>query len=58
MEINFGAYYFQELGYLNITYAEWILRWPRWVDIIAAMNDKVKKLVPKITNINVRLLEI
>jgi len=37
----------KRLGYLNITYAEWIVRWPRWVDIIAAMNDKVKKLVPK-----------
>ncbi len=37
----------KRLGYLNITYAEWILRWPRWVDIIAAMNDQVKKLVPK-----------
>ena len=37
----------KRLGYLNITYAEWIARWPQWTDTIAAMNDEVKKLVPK-----------
>ena len=33
----------KRLGYINITYAEWISRWPRWNNIIAAMNMKVKK---------------
>ncbi len=37
----------KRLGYINITYAEWISRWPRWNDIIAAMNIKVKKNIPK-----------
>ena len=37
----------KRLGYINITYAEWFLHWPRWVDIIAAMNKKVKHLIPK-----------
>ncbi len=37
----------KRLGYLNITYAEWIARWPQWTNTIAAMNDEVKKLVPK-----------
>ena len=37
----------KRLGYVNITYAEWISRWPQWTDEIAAMNEKVKKLVPK-----------
>ncbi len=35
------------LGYINITYAEWISRWPRWNNIIAAMNIKVKKRIPQ-----------
>ena len=37
----------KRLGYLNITYAEWISRWPQWTNEIAAMNAKVKKLIPK-----------
>ena len=37
----------KRLGYKNITYAEWISRWPIWTDIIAAMNGNVKKLLPK-----------
>ena len=37
----------KRLGYLNITYAEWISRWPQWTNEIAAMNIKVKKLIPK-----------
>ena len=37
----------KRLGYLNITYAEWISRWPRWNNIIAAMNNNVKKRIPK-----------
>ena len=37
----------KRLGYKNITYAEWIARWPRWIDIIAAMNDQVKDKIPK-----------
>ena len=37
----------KRLGYTNITYAEWIARWPKWTNIIAAMNWEVKKSVPK-----------
>jgi len=37
----------KRLGYLNITYAEWIARWPQWTNKIAAMNVNVKKLIPK-----------
>ncbi len=37
----------KRLGYLNITYAEWISRWPKWTNEIAAMNEKVKELIPK-----------
>ncbi len=37
----------KRLGYLNITYAEWIARWPQWTNEIAAMNGKVKELIPK-----------
>ncbi len=33
----------KRLGYINITYAEWVARWPMWTDIIAAMNWDVKK---------------
>ena len=36
----------KRLGYINITYAEWIARWPRWNNIIAAMNKKVIKSIP------------
>ncbi len=37
----------KRLGYLNITYAEWVSRWPQWSNEIAAMNIKVKELIPK-----------
>ena len=37
----------KRLGYVNITYAEWISRWPQWTNKIAAMNKKVKELIPK-----------
>ena len=37
----------KRLGYVNITYAEWISRWPQWTNKIAAMNFKVKELIPK-----------
>ena len=37
----------KRLGYINITYAEWISRWPQWTNQIAAMNQKVKELIPK-----------
>jgi len=37
----------KRLGYINITYAEWISRWPQWTNKIAAMNLKVKELIPK-----------
>ena len=37
----------KRLGYMNITYAEWISRWPQWTDKIGAMNEKVKELIPK-----------
>jgi len=33
----------KRLGYINITYAEWISRWPKWTNEIAAMNVKVKE---------------
>ncbi len=36
----------KRLGYLNITYAEWVARWPKWTNEIAAMNEKVKDLIP------------
>ncbi len=37
----------KRLGYINITYAEWISRWPCCNNIIATMNMKVSKRVPK-----------
>jgi len=37
----------KRLGYISITYAEWISRWPQWTNEIAAMNKKVKELIPK-----------
>ena len=36
----------KRLGYINITYAEWVSRWPRWNNVIAAMNKNVKKSIP------------
>jgi len=37
----------KRLGYLNITYAEWVSRWPKWTNKIAAMNVRVKELIPE-----------
>ena len=37
----------KRLGYINITYAEWVCRWPRWNNIIAAMNNEVKQKIPQ-----------
>jgi len=37
----------KRLGYQSITYAEWIARWPRWNLHIAAMNEDVRKKLPK-----------
>ena len=36
----------KRLGYINITYAEWIARWPQCIDTIAAMNKEVKSSLP------------
>ena len=35
------------LGYLHMTYAEWIVRWPCWNDRILAMSDKILYALPK-----------
>ena len=35
------------LGYLHMTYAEWIARWPFWNDRIAAMSEKIVDKLPK-----------
>ncbi len=35
------------LGYKNMTYAEWISRWPQWNDRICAMSEKVMNKIPK-----------
>ena len=35
------------LGYLHMTYAEWIARWPFWNDHIVAMSDRIVKKLPK-----------
>ena len=35
------------LGYLHMTYAEWIVRWPYWNDRILAMSDKILYPLPK-----------
>ncbi len=37
----------RRLNYKNITYAEWVARWPFWNDRIAAMSEQVKELLPK-----------
>ncbi len=34
------------LGYRHITYAEWVARWPRWNNRIAAMSSKVRDRIP------------
>ena len=35
------------LGYLHMSYAEWIVRWPFWNDRILAMSDKILYALPK-----------
>tara|TARA_Y100001968_G_scaffold310427_1_gene331372 strand:+ start:9140 stop:10390 length:1251 start_codon:yes stop_codon:yes gene_type:complete len=35
------------LGYLNMSYCEWVARWPYWNDRIAAMTNSVKMQIPK-----------
>ncbi len=35
------------LGYLHMTYAEWIARWPFWNDRIVAMSEKIVHKLPK-----------
>ncbi len=35
------------LGYRHITYAEWVARWPRWNDRIAAMSPAVLRKLPR-----------
>ena len=35
------------LGYRHITYAEWVARWPRWNDRIAAMAPSVRDQLPR-----------
>jgi len=35
------------LGYRHITYAEWVARWPRWNDRIAAMAPAVRDQLPR-----------
>ena len=35
------------LGYRHITYAEWVARWPRWNDRIAAMAPAVLDQLPR-----------
>ena len=35
------------LGYLHMTYAEWIARWPFWNDRILAMSEKIFHQIPK-----------
>ena len=35
------------LGYRHITYAEWVARWPRWNDRVAAMGPDVRSQLPR-----------
>ena len=35
------------LGYRHICYAEWVARWPRWCDRIAAMGPSAYRRVPR-----------
>ena len=35
------------LGYRHLTYAEWVARWPRWNDCIAAMSPIVRDQLPR-----------
>ena len=34
------------LGYRHLTYAEWVARWPRWNDRVAAMSEAVRNKLP------------
>lgn len=34
------------LGYRHLTYAEWVARWPRWNDRIAAMGPRAANALP------------
>jgi hypothetical protein len=34
------------LGYRHLTYAEWVARWPRWNDRIAAMGPRAAQALP------------
>ena len=42
-----GVLLARRLAYKNITYAEWIARWPRWNNIIVAKDKEVKKAIPQ-----------
>ncbi len=35
------------MGYLHMTYAEWIARWPFWNDRILAMSERIVQKLPK-----------
>lgn len=35
------------LGYRHLTYAEWVARWPRWNDAIAAMGPTAFEALPR-----------
>ena len=35
------------LGYLHMTYAEWVARWPFWNDRVLAMSSNIVKKLPK-----------
>ena len=35
------------MGYLHMTYAEWIARWPFWNDRIVAMSERIVHKLPK-----------
>jgi hypothetical protein len=35
------------LGYRHLTYAEWVARWPRWNDRIAAMGPRAARALPE-----------
>ena len=35
------------LGYLNMTYAEWIARWPFWNNRIVAMSESIVEKLPR-----------
>ena len=35
------------LGYLHMTYAEWIVRWPFWNDRVVAMSNNIVRRLPR-----------